>query len=517
MKAWRRAVLGTAAVALAGASLVGCGRSEESAVDAFSSTAQVTRGNIATVVQMAGQVVAVNERYLTLGTVAGRVVDVMVEPGQAVTEGQPLLRLDDTDLARKLREAEADIKAAEAELLAVQRQASAGEMAQAQAELQQADYELAVAQLKLRLAEDLGLKPLEQSVADAETALRLAQDQLRIQEIAAQQATIRSLEYDLAFYERTLRDSPQADPSRPEWLKRLSDTERDLGRARVQRDDALRSGHAEVANKEGELVAAQSRLARARAGDEDPTAAERLGYDKALVTQDKAAKKVSELEAGLDSAAVKAAKTAYDAAAAKVEEAKANLEAATLRAPFAGVILAVYVHPEDRVQGSDNLIYLADLTDLQVQAQTTEVDVPRLALDQVVRITFDSYPGQVFAGKVLALPARGKVQGGLAVYEVRTSLDGSGPYVRLGMMANVRVVVGEKLNALVIPAAAVQYRAQDDLFVQVRDAEGQTREENIKVGINDGILVEVLSGLSAGQTVLVPLVPPTQPVGPIWR
>ena len=61
-----------------------------------SSTATVTRGEMAEVVQLAGQVVMPNERVLTAGSYGGRVLEVTVSPGQAVQEGQVLMRLDTT-------------------------------------------------------------------------------------------------------------------------------------------------------------------------------------------------------------------------------------------------------------------------------------------------------------------------------------------------------------------------------------------------------------------------------------
>jgi RND family efflux transporter MFP subunit len=508
---WKRIILVVAAVA---ATLSGCQGGGGDPLDAFASTATVARGTIADVVRMAGQVVAVNSRQLTMGTTGGRVSEVLVHPGQEVQQGQALVRLDTLELERKLREAEADLEVAEAVLAEAERQAGEIELAKAEADLAYAEYELAAAKLEWALAEQAGLLLLEEAVTDAEVALQVAGDQLRMKEIGANRSTIRSLEYDQGFYQRTLRDLPTDDGSRGEIEKRLGETERDLGRARATREDALSAGREEVEKKEEALATARTRLARAQSGEEDPTNAARLAHKQAQAIFEKAGKRVEELRAGGESEALRAVKAAHEAALAEVESAKADLAAATLQAPFDGIVLALYVQADDRVQPSDNVMYLADLEELRVQAEVTEMDVPHLAVGQYVRITFDAYPGQLFSGEVLSLPLRGRGQGGLSFYQVETSLARDGTDIRLGMLANVRVVIGERYNVLTVPVAALVYRTPDEILVKVRGADGKTHEQRVEIGLNDGILAEVLSGLSEGQIVLVPLVPPTEPFGP---
>jgi macrolide-specific efflux system membrane fusion protein len=82
------------------------------------------------------------------------------------------------------------------------------------------------------------------------------------------------------------------------------------------------------------------------------------------------------------------------------------------------------------------------------------------------------------------------------------------------MLANARAVIGERQDVLTVPAAALVYRTPEEVVVMVRGADGRAREQQVAIGLNDGILAEVLSGLSEGQTVLVPLVPPGEPFGP---
>ncbi|HQJ52802.1 MAG TPA: biotin/lipoyl-binding protein, partial [Anaerolineae bacterium] len=201
-------------------------RSNSGSGEAYASAVEVKRGSVATVVQMAGQVVAVHSLELDLGSVSGRIVNLAVRTGQEVQAGQELLQLDTTGYQRTLREAEADLKAAEAALQAAQKGSGQGELARAEADLAMAQYGAEHTKMALTLAEESRTGPLKQQVADAAFALRVAQDELRLKEIGEGQAEIRRLEYDQAFRQRVLRDMSPDDPQRAETQKSLAETER---------------------------------------------------------------------------------------------------------------------------------------------------------------------------------------------------------------------------------------------------------------------------------------------------
>jgi RND family efflux transporter MFP subunit len=504
---WKHAALLSMAAA---AFLAGCQRDTSDYSEALYSAATVTRGTIADVVVMSGPVVAVNSRWLSMGMGGGRVVELLVNQGQSVQAGQVLLRLDTSDLERKLREAQADLEVAQAALDEAQRQAGEIELAKAEADLASAEAQLASAEMELTLAQQLGIVHLQEAVDDAEVALQVARDQLRLAELGASQSAIRFLEYDLAFYQRTLRDLPPDDDGRLQAVERLAEVQRDLDSHRASREEALRAARDQVQQQEVELAKARTSLARAQSGEENPTDAPFLARQQAMANLEQATRKLESLKVGVDSEAVRAAKTAYDAALAEVEGARAAVDAASLRAPFKGIILAVLVQLSQQVQPTDSLLFLADLDDLRVQAQANEVDIPKLAVGQSVRITFDAYPGELYSGTVLSLPPGGQSQGGVSYYQVETSLEGEGADVRLGMWANARAIIGERSGVLTVPMAALVYLSPDDIMVRVRGDNGKTREQRVTIGLNDGIVAEVLSGLSEGQTVLVPLSSPGQ-------
>ncbi len=294
----------------------------------------------------------------------------------------------------------------------------------------------------------------------------------------------------------------------------LADAERKMSKARADRAKALRDAADEIAKQEAELAKAEQALARVVAGTDDPTATAQLAYEQAKLQLETAQKALADLQAGVDTAALKAARTAHEAALAKVEAVEAEIEQATLVAPFAGVVFALYVAPDDRITSSTTVIYLADPSDLRVQAQATELDIIRLQEGQRARVTVDAYPGQTFWGTVLTLPPRGEAMGGMNYYLVQVALDpippSTGLVVRPGMMAVARVITGEKEDVLTVPSAALRYEQPDIAYVLLANEDGTTTHVDVEIGLNDGIYAEVVSGLAEGQTVVVPLVAPNQ-------
>lgn len=490
--------------------LAGCRRSPAADTQPLSMTATVARGPMADVVQVSGQVIAPRSQMVAIGGYGGRVLSAEVRPGQMVQEGQVLLRLDTAGQERELREAQADLKAAEAVLQEAQATAGPAETAMAEADLAKAEYELAAAKAAVAESRQVGLAPLEEAVADAEVALQLAEDRLRQEEYCDANHQVRTKEYHLAFFQRTLRDLRRGeDPTK--LRETVSEIERDLGRARAARDEALQAARDEVTKAREKLAKDEAALGRARAGQDDPTAPARLAYEEASLAVDKARKALAELKTGADSATMKAAKTAYEAAVARVGQAEAAIAEATLRAPFASVVFALFVEPGQEVQPNADALFLADPDELRVQAQATEMDIPRLAVGQAVRISLDACPGKLFEGQVLSLPVKGQDSGGMSFFAIETSLKQEGADIRPGMTANVRVVIGEKQDVLLVPLAAVQFRPPDYIYVTVRGEDGRPREQKVQVGNDDGIMIEVQDGLREGQTVIIPLAPPMDP------
>ncbi len=472
--------------------------------DWMMTTVTVERVSMSDSVSIFGQVTPVEGLELSFDIVDGRVLEVYVSKGQPVSAGDPLVRLDTAATERALHEAEADLVVAQAELDAATGAVSEVEIARAEATLAAAEQQVISAKLALDVASEAGTEALEQAVADAEYALQSARDAYAARYLEANQQEIRRLEYQKAFFERTLRDlAPGADPTEAQTA--LGTVNAELTSARRARAQTLSSAQEGIAEAERALALAQAALEDVASGTIDPTADERLAYQRAILSRDEAADKLAELRAGGDPALHEAARTAYDAALAKVDGYKASIDAATLKAPIDGTILDLYVAPNDWASASTQVAYLADPALTHIEARVSEVDIVRLAVGQTVRVSFDALPGKLVTGEVVSIDQRASADMGLVIYLTEIVLDEAVPGLIQGMTATVRVLVGERDNVVAVPTVAVQYDPMGEPFVYVRSDDGAWIEAPVELGMNDGIMVEVLSGVEVGQTVRIPV------------
>ena len=109
---------------------------------------------------------------------------------------------------------------------------------------------------------------------------------------------------------------------------------------------------------------------------------------------------------------------------------------------------------------------------------------------------------------MLAVPLQGSLQGGVTVYEVPLSLTGADRLPLLvGMTANVKIQVGQAMNALLVPTLAVQkvggkYQV---LVPNATAAKGEATVVPVEVGLSDGTYTQITNGLKAGGQVIVQL------------
>jgi macrolide-specific efflux system membrane fusion protein len=140
---------------------------------------------------------------------------------------------------------------------------------------------------------------------------------------------------------------------------------------------------------------------------------------------------------------------------------------------------------------------------LIVKANVDETDLAQVAIGQRVNLVLDAFPDHPMPAKVFHIGYDAKTVNNVTTYEVDVAADQTPDFMKSGMTANVTFLIAEKDNALLIPAAAVK-REHHKSFVTVPDPEnpGETEQREVKTGISDGKRIEVVDGLSEGDTVL---------------
>ncbi len=203
-------------------------------------------------------------------------------------------------------------------------------------------------------------------------------------------------------------------------------------------------------------------------------------------------------------------------AAARVNEAQAALKlaqerfnASSVSAPISGVVYALPVQRGNFVNRGDLLAKVADTGKLRVKVYVDEPELGRLAPGEDVVLTWDAAPGVKWPGKVNRMPAEVELLGSRSVGAVECLIENQENRLLPGVNVNVEIVAKRADRVLTLPKEAVTSEpgpggtsTRHYVFVY-DDSGGRVDRKEVKLGISDVTRVEIVEGVSEGQTVAV--------------
>jgi HlyD family secretion protein len=218
-----------------------------------------------------------------------------------------------------------------------------------------------------------------------------------------------------------------------------------------------------------------------------------------------------------------------------LDKARADLEHCTITSPIDGVVISRNVDVGQTVAASLQapvIFTIAnDLTKMQIDANVAEADVGVVKIDQKVDFTVDAFPMETFHGNVVQVRNAPITVQNVVTYDTVIGVNNPELKLKPGMTANVSIVVAHKDDVLQIKNAALRYRPPNATPVEIRKTgvsrtgrqgsggtplhEGAERTVyvlptnashpqpgQIKTGISDGTVTEVVEGLKEGDRVV---------------
>ena len=218
-----------------------------------------------------------------------------------------------------------------------------------------------------------------------------------------------------------------------------------------------------------------------------------------------------------------------------LDKVRADLEHCTITSPIDGVVISRSVDVGQTVAASLQapvIFAIAnDLTKMQIDANVAEADVGVVKIDQNVDFTVDAFPMETFHGKVVQVRNAPITVQNVVTYDTVIGVRNPELKLKPGMTANVSIIVAHKDDALQIKNAALRYRPPDATPVETRktgtsrtgrpagghsaahegaqrtvyvlpSAASHPQAREIKTGISDGIMTEVVEGLKEGDRVV---------------
>lgn len=411
----------------------------------------------------------------------------LVPEGTRVSEGDLLVELDASKLEDNLTQQQISVDNAEASFIRA-RESLAVAKNQAQSDISKAELEFRFAQ------EDVTQYvkgELPQQVKEEESSITLAREEL---ERAAEK---------LKWSERLFKE------------QYISQTELEADRLTHNR---AKLNH-ELAVTSLELL-------------QEYTSKRKLDELQSNVEQAKMALERVKLQANADivqaSASLKAAETELTQQKTKFEKYEQQLSKTRIVAPRSGLVVhATSVARGGRrrrqepleegqaVRERQELIYLPSPESMMAAIQIHESSLEKVQTGLPVRVTIDALAGQTFAGQVAKIAPLPDAQSSwmnpdLKVYPTEIHLDGTHPELRTGMSCRAEIIVEQHTDAVHVPIqAVVRIGSQPTVYI-ANGKDGQPRP--IEIGLDNNAMVHVLSGLQAGEEIM--LTPPLGQAGP---
>jgi macrolide-specific efflux system membrane fusion protein len=171
-------------------------------------------------------------------------------------------------------------------------------------------------------------------------------------------------------------------------------------------------------------------------------------------------------------------------------------------APLPGIIILRNVVEGQTVDPSLVIYAMSDI--LIAVGQVDESDIGRIQLGMPARITLDSYPDKKDKAKVFDILYEGKNVSNVIQYPVKLKFDEILPYFRSQMTANISFILKRKEKALLVPAGAVREKdGVKQVLTPSDEPGGKDVWREVKTGIENDTSVEIVSGLAAGDMVLI--------------
>ncbi len=481
----------------------------------------VDRGDIQEAIKVRGEVAAQKEFNLEFPT-SGTVAAVYVHDGETVANAERLMTLDTKDL---------DIQASQIAAVVAERKAALAKLVAGATseEINVSESRLASATVAAGEAKASLLDKIRDTYTKSDDAVRAKTDELFDNPRSTNPSLLNTINAGSAV-------RASLDATRPVLENMLNAWQTSLAALSVSGDLAAAAQTAEqnaasvsayldtlsqvVSNltvnaslPQVTIDSYKTDISAARANMSTATAALIAAEEKSKLADADVAlagKELALLQAPARSEDIASAEAQVSQAESQLAAVEEQIAKSTLYAPSAGKVSKVqYEVGEVFRPGTPAITMVTDGYKMQSDVSELEIAKVNETDGNDVRIALDSFPGRQFAGKVVSVDAQEVIKTEDKYYRVNMIFDPAGVTLRSGMSADVTIFSVAKQGVLRVPAIAV-YTDGATKYVKVLPpgldkavSEASLKRVDIETGITDGDYVEVLSGLTEGQTVVV--------------
>lgn len=411
--------------------------------------AQVTTGSISTELSYAG-VVRAADHIAVMSRVPGMIDEVFVDTGDFVESGDILFTMDAVDLQNNINSLEAQLVTAEAAVNAARTGVAQAGGSAVQQQILQATG----------------------GVAQAETAL--AQSETNVEQAALGLSQAQNA-YETAH--QSYNDTTALFSAGVATRMQMDQAQNGLTNAQIALDQARNNYN--IAN----LALGQAQTAHRQAVESHQLVAGAMPAENIRRAQDGLAQAIAQ----------------RDSLAVNLEAARERLTDAAVRTPISGVIGSRNAEPGTMLSQAMTPFTVVSADTVRVTVEVTEVIINSIAVGQQVAVHIGAAQEAPFTGEVAVVSPAADER--TSTFTIEVSVANPIGVIRPGMFAEVFFIRGRSDNAVIVPRSAVLIEDGEPV-VYLADGAFAVRRPVI-TGIDNGEEIEIISGLSQGEPLIV--------------
>jgi HlyD family secretion protein len=325
----------------------------------------------------------------------------------------------------------------------------------------------------------LKLDPADEIVALREAQVTMDQDTSKL-EVARKTVEEAELDLDTATYKAAA--DVQSEKVKTINARKKADRQLDLLNRALSSQEQYETAESDAAEAEDE-------------------------YQAAVVAQRQLKSQAVDLEVKKEQ--IKQAQQQVELDQVALDNANLQLQYTTVFCPLDGVLSDLETQKGSLIAsslstvGGTTVMTVSDLSRIFVLASVDEADIGGVQLGQHCLITADAYPRRNFSGSVVRIAPQGENTRNVVTFEVKIEVtDDDKQLLRPEMTADVQIIAATRHDVILAPMLALFDKDDNNFITIVRDID-KTEDRQVQLGIDDGENAEILSGLAAGEKILV--------------
>ena len=280
-------------------------------------------------------------------------------------------------------------------------------------------------------------------------------------------------------------------------------------------EDELRETEAELSARQADLATAKAEHLSAQAEldlrritherieavrNEEPDAMAQQTLDEAHARLE-----LAEASLSVNAGRIQQIESAIAQVRASAQQLRTRIGFAEIRAPFDGVVSQRHVDPGTLLQAETSsrtvqrIVTLASVDRLRLRVDVPEAEVPYVQVGDPVAVSLDSLPDRSFETSVARFA--GVLDPSTRTMRAEADLPNPGRSLRPGMFGRATLSLDTKADAITIPAEALRVDGTQQFVFCVE--EGRAKRRDVRTSVGDGLVVEVIAGLSGRESVVV--------------